>query len=308
MGSYKWRWFVVSVLVAFTGFAGLVPGGPTAIRMAFPNPFAQQTTIVLALSQAAVGFGTTALIVHVIPYLEGNGISKTAADGNYVYYGVREFGMGALMNGLCLHGGVIPYGGTFLVFSDYARNAVRMSALMGIGMLMLFRHRTSLGGINILALYLQDKHGLRAGFVQLGIDAVILLIALPLALCIHRLVLKRRNLQSLFKRSDFNMPSMRALATGGKGGDYTVLMRGDAAAPIVDLLTDDNRLPETAGLARVRVLNGLNQALTLNVNYGALAGGTTGCSGSCPALPTAATTTIPRRAASSAAWQIGSCW
>ena len=56
--------------------------------------------------------------------------------------------------------------------------ALMGGALMGIGMLMLFRHRTSLGGINILALYLQDKHGLRAGYVQLGIDGVILLVAL----------------------------------------------------------------------------------------------------------------------------------
>jgi transketolase len=50
--------------------------------------------------------------------------------GNYVHYGVREFGMAAAMNGLALHGGFVPYGGTFLVFSDYARNAIRMSALM----------------------------------------------------------------------------------------------------------------------------------------------------------------------------------
>jgi transketolase len=52
------------------------------------------------------------------------------APGNYVHYGVREFGMGALMNGLALHGGFIPYGGTFAVFTDYARSALRMSALM----------------------------------------------------------------------------------------------------------------------------------------------------------------------------------
>ncbi|MGO2242556.1 MAG: YitT family protein [Halomonas sp.] len=58
--------------------------------------------------------------------------------------------------------------------------ALMGGALMGIGMLMLFRHRTSLGGINILALYLQDKHGLRAGYVQLTIDGLILLIALTL--------------------------------------------------------------------------------------------------------------------------------
>jgi transketolase len=56
---------------------------------------------------------------------------QTAEDGgNYVYYGVREFGMSAIANGLALHGGILPYDATFLVFSDYARNAVRMSALM----------------------------------------------------------------------------------------------------------------------------------------------------------------------------------
>ncbi len=53
-----------------------------------------------------------------------------AFEGNYLYYGVREFGMGAVMNGLALHGGFIPYGGTFLIFSDYAKNIIRLAALM----------------------------------------------------------------------------------------------------------------------------------------------------------------------------------
>ncbi|HXH02577.1 MAG TPA: transketolase C-terminal domain-containing protein, partial [Candidatus Competibacteraceae bacterium] len=57
-------------------------------------------------------------------------ITREDASGNYIHYGVREFGMAAIMNGLALHGGFIPYGGTFLIFSDYARNAIRMSALM----------------------------------------------------------------------------------------------------------------------------------------------------------------------------------
>lgn len=60
--------------------------------------------------------------------------------GNYLFYGVREFGMGAVMNGLALHGGFIPYGGTFLVFSDYMRNSLRMAALMGIGSIYVFTH------------------------------------------------------------------------------------------------------------------------------------------------------------------------
>lgn len=60
--------------------------------------------------------------------------------GNYLSYGVREFGMSAMMNGMALHGGVIPFGGTFLVFSDYARNAVRMAALMGQRVLFVYTH------------------------------------------------------------------------------------------------------------------------------------------------------------------------
>jgi transketolase len=60
--------------------------------------------------------------------------------GNYIHYGVREFGMCAVMNGAALHGGFIPYGGTFLVFSDYARNALRMSALMKQRVVLVFTH------------------------------------------------------------------------------------------------------------------------------------------------------------------------
>lgn len=70
--------------------------------------------------------------------------SKDAAgtdpDANYVYYGVREFAMTAISNGLALHGGFVPYDATFLVFSDYARNAVRMSALMGARALHVYTH------------------------------------------------------------------------------------------------------------------------------------------------------------------------
>lgn len=62
------------------------------------------------------------------------------ASGNYMYYGVREFGMAAIMNGVALHGGLIPYGATFLMFMEYARNAVRMSALMKQRVIYVFTH------------------------------------------------------------------------------------------------------------------------------------------------------------------------
>ena len=68
------------------------------------------------------------------------GLSNTVSDGNYIYYGVREFGMSAIMNGIVLHGGFIPYGATFLMFSEYARNALRMAALMKIPTLFVYTH------------------------------------------------------------------------------------------------------------------------------------------------------------------------
>jgi transketolase len=63
-----------------------------------------------------------------------------AEGGNYIHYGVREFGMAAIMNGLVLHGGFRPYGGTFLMFSEYARNAIRMAALMKANPIYVFTH------------------------------------------------------------------------------------------------------------------------------------------------------------------------
>ncbi|HFD91724.1 MAG TPA: transketolase [Gammaproteobacteria bacterium] len=71
---------------------------------------------------------------------EARPISRTVSDGNYIYYGVREFGMSAIMNGIALHGGFIPFGGTFLMFSEYARNALRMAALMKVRSVFVFTH------------------------------------------------------------------------------------------------------------------------------------------------------------------------
>ena len=61
-------------------------------------------------------------------------------DGNYIHYGVREHGMAAVMNGLALYGGIIPYGGTFLIFSDYCKPSIRLSALMGLKVIYIFSH------------------------------------------------------------------------------------------------------------------------------------------------------------------------
>ena len=67
-------------------------------------------------------------------------ISSKNFDGNYIHYGVREHGMAAVMNGLALYGGLIPYGGTFLIFSDYCKPSIRLSALMGLKVIYIFSH------------------------------------------------------------------------------------------------------------------------------------------------------------------------
>jgi len=67
-------------------------------------------------------------------------LTRDDAAGNYIYYGVREFGMSAMMNGIALHGGFVPYGATFLMFMEYARNAVRMAALMKQRVIFVYTH------------------------------------------------------------------------------------------------------------------------------------------------------------------------
>jgi transketolase len=67
-------------------------------------------------------------------------LTRNDYSGRYIYYGIREFGMSAAMNGMALHGGVVPYGGTFLIFSDYARNAIRLSALQQVQVVYVLTH------------------------------------------------------------------------------------------------------------------------------------------------------------------------
>ena len=91
-------------------------------------------------TQATIG-GSADLTHSVFTLTKGMGVVKPDAfSGRYIHYGVREFGMAAAMNGLALHGGFIPYGGTFLVFSDYARAAMRLSALMGLRVVYVMTH------------------------------------------------------------------------------------------------------------------------------------------------------------------------
>ena len=96
--------------------------------------------VINAATQATIG-GSADLTHSNFTITKGMGeVTPDDFSGRYIHYGVREFGMAAAMNGIALHGGFVPYGGTFLVFSDYARGAIRLSALMGLRVIYVLTH------------------------------------------------------------------------------------------------------------------------------------------------------------------------
>jgi transketolase len=96
--------------------------------------------VINAATQATIG-GSADLTHSNFTITKGMGeVAPDDFSGRYIHYGVREFGMSAAMNGIALHGGFAPYGGTFLVFSDYARGAIRLSALMGLRVIYVLTH------------------------------------------------------------------------------------------------------------------------------------------------------------------------
>jgi len=121
--------------------AGDLPTGDHGIKAYIDGLFAEPKKVATRKASEMALEVLTASVPEMIggsADLTGSNNTKTKSttpytskdySGRYIYYGIREFGMAAAMNGMALHGGVIPYGGTFLVFSDYCRNAIRMSAL-----------------------------------------------------------------------------------------------------------------------------------------------------------------------------------
>ena len=131
---------------------GELPGGWEATKAAYvaacrakaeniATRKASQNAIAALVPAVPEIFGGSAdLAGSNLTFVKGSkGVTKTEG-GNYCYYGVREFGMTAIANGIALHGGLIPYTATFLVFSDYARNAIRMAALMKLRQIMVYTH------------------------------------------------------------------------------------------------------------------------------------------------------------------------
>ncbi len=101
----------------------------------------RKTIEVLAKAQPNLVGGSADLTHSNLTLVEGQkSIAPGDFSGSYIHYGVREFGMGAAMNGIALHGGFMNYGGTFLIFSDYMRGAIRLAALMGLPVTYVFTH------------------------------------------------------------------------------------------------------------------------------------------------------------------------
>ena len=131
---------------------GDMPDGGAAGTQLLQNLLANpQTVATRKASENALEVLTPALpeLIGGSADLTGSNNTKTSATkpltkddyaGRYLYYGIREFGMAAAMNGMALHGGVIPYGGTFLVFADYMRNAIRLSALQRVRVVYVLTH------------------------------------------------------------------------------------------------------------------------------------------------------------------------
>jgi transketolase len=110
-------------------------GEPIATRKASQNAIESLAPVLPELIGGSADLAASNLTL----WSTAKPVTKAAA-GNYIFYGVREFGMSAIMNGLTLHGGVLPFGATFLTFSDYARNALRMAALMKAGTIFVYTH------------------------------------------------------------------------------------------------------------------------------------------------------------------------
>jgi transketolase len=133
--------------------AGQLPNDWSAVRAAIENG---SMAIEQAIASRKASQQVLAELVPALPELIGGSadlshsnltwvkqskaLSAADADGNYIYFGVREFGMAAICNGISLHGGLRPFAATFLVFSDYARNALRMSALIPAPVIYVFTH------------------------------------------------------------------------------------------------------------------------------------------------------------------------
>ncbi|MFO1082626.1 MAG: transketolase [Reyranellaceae bacterium] len=156
-------------------------------------------------------------------------VAPGESGGRYVFYGIREHAMAAAMNGLALHGGIIPYGGTFLVFSDYCRPSIRLSALMGLRVVYVLTHDSiGLGEDGPTHQPVEHLPALRA---IPGLQVFRPADAIETAEC-WQLALESRHKPSVVALTRQNLPTVRTAGDGNGCARGAYLLAGDAAAPI----------------------------------------------------------------------------
>jgi transketolase len=185
--------------------------------------------------------------------------TQTAAEpaGRYMHYGIREHAMSAAMNGLALHGGVIPYGGTFLVFTDYARGAIRLSALMGVRVIYVMTHDSiGLGEDGPTHQAVEHLPALRAipnMHVLRPADAI------ETAEC-WQLALETRTGPTVLALSRQNLPTIRHAGDSNLSARGAYILAGEAADPI-RLIASGSEVQLALGARDLLAKDGLKAAV-----------------------------------------------
>ena len=155
--------------------------------------------------------------------------TKADPAGRYVYYGIREHAMAAAMNGMALHGGVIPYGGTFMVFTDYCRPSIRLSALMGVRVIYVMTHDSiGLGEDGPTHQPVEHLAALRA---IPNLNVMRPADAIETAEC-WQIALEAKKTPSIIALTRQNLPTVRDAGDGNRSARGAYILAGDVSAPI----------------------------------------------------------------------------
>ena len=157
------------------------------------------------------------------------GASRTDTAGRYIYYGIREHAMAAAMNGMALHGGVIPYGGTFMVFTDYCRPSIRLSALMGVRVIYVMTHDSiGLGEDGPTHQPVEHLAALRA---IPNLQVLRPADAIETAEC-WQIALEAKHAPSVLALTRQNLPTLRGAGDENLCAKGAYILAGDESAPI----------------------------------------------------------------------------
>ncbi|WP_230769142.1 transketolase [Sphingomonas sp. Leaf4] len=183
-------------------------------------------------------------------------VPLTATDyaGRYIHYGIREFGMSAAMNGMALHGGVLPYGGTFLVFADYARPAIRLSALQNAGVVYVMTH-DSIGLGEDGPTHQPIEHVMSLRLIP-GLDVYRPADAVETAEC-WELAVQRRDGPSLLALSRQNLPQLRDEASENRSAKGAYRLKAAQADRRVILIASGSEVEIATNVAAALEAQGI---------------------------------------------------